>query len=148
MKVDRINLIDIPVYSFAVGVMKTDRLLLSFGLFTFSMGVGLFFFPWLFYLILAVQPLTATTLFMRFFGVLLLLEGFYFIRSRKSADLRVIKTFYLGSTMADFLMAFISLDAAHSGVVNFFGYIFAGLFLVFALVYGSAYLSLRRKTAV
>lgn len=128
--------------------MKSNNVLVAFGLFTIFMGIGLFFFPPLFYFLLGVPAAAATTLFMRFFGVLLFLEGVFFYGSRKTADLRVIKSFYFGSIIADCVMGLLSLDAAYNGVVNSLGYAFSALFFIFALIYWLAYLPLKKATTV
>lgn len=128
--------------------MKPLPTLLYFGLLIMGIGIVMIAFPGIFYMILELPNSAATTLFMRFFGVLLFLEGFFFVGARHTADVRVIKTFYIGSIIADTAMGLLSLEAASSHTVNFIGYFFAFLFFLFVTIYIIALIPLHRATRV
>lgn len=85
--------------------------------------------------LIAVQQNPQAELFLRLFGAMIFYNGVVFLGSRNTVDLRVLRSFCVGSIFTDGFCAVGIFLYARSGAISGFAYAFSGVFALFALIY-------------
>lgn len=119
-------------------------LLIFFGIFTLLMGFVMAFLPDFILSLIAVRDNTLAALFLRLFGAMIFYNGVVFLGSRNTVDLRVLRSYCLGSILTDGFCAATIFIAARSGQIAGLAYPFAGVFALFAAIYLYALIRLPR----
>lgn len=115
--------------------MKIKPVLIFFGVFTFLMGLIMAFLPNIILKMVVVQNNPTAELFLRLFGAMIFYNGVVFLGSRNTVDLRVLRSFCLGSILTDGFCAVALYLGAQAGIVAGLAFVFSGIFALFCLIY-------------
>lgn len=117
-------------------------ILIFFGIFTLVMGIVMALLPNFILSLIAVHQNLQAELFLRLFGAMIFYNGVIFIGSRNTVDLRVLRSYCLGSILTDGFCAVAIFLFARSGAIGGLAYLFSGVFALFAIIYLIALLRL------